>query len=214
MHDLEKLRPDLASEIVAAAQAGEIRRLKDLIDRAEQCLRMHWYVPPFARTTATPDADALAKKSIASFVQRLPSLAQSKIRTESRSIEEFISATKANIIHENVKDGCLGIYRPGPDCIAVLPKHQFPSISEYYSTLFHELVHWTQPRLKRPTSSSEEEELVAETGSFLLCERFKLKATHTSYIDHQLSLLSHGKMEVWTRAAKKAEEAVAYLLAL
>lgn len=206
MHDLEKLCPDLASAIVAAAEAGETRKLKDLVDRAEHSLRVLWYVPPFARKPDTPDSELLAKKSMVSFVERLP-----KVRP---TIAQFIAATRAKIVHKKVKD-CLGLYHDGEDRIHLLPQEDYPNDSEYYSTLFHELVHWTAPRLGRSLDDVVGEELVAEIGARTLTAHFAITTDHTEYLAGWFrSVPPQTRDEVWGQAEKKAEQAVAYLLAL
>ncbi|NLW81324.1 MAG: hypothetical protein GXY42_06590 [Desulfovibrionales bacterium] len=71
-------------------------------------------------------------------------------------------------------------YSIGLDTVSVPPANQFDSAEEYYSTLFHELVHSTghDSRLQRPSLSRiaqgsdhlySYEELVAEMGAAMLC---------------------------------------------
>lgn len=75
-----------------------------------------------------------------------------------------------------VLGGDKAAYYPGPDKITIPPKAVFDDLDEYYSTLFHELVHSTAhpSRLKRDcdyrfgSHSHGREELVAEMGSAFL----------------------------------------------
>jgi len=71
-------------------------------------------------------------------------------------------------------------YKPFEDRVNVPPKGDFPDINEYYSTLFHEMVHSTghQDRLNRDgiikhnsfgSKLYSKEELVAELGASMLC---------------------------------------------
>jgi antirestriction protein ArdC len=71
-------------------------------------------------------------------------------------------------------------YRPSEDFISVPEINDYPIAGEYYSTLFHEMIHSTghPKRLNRPgvanfdTFGSEQyskEELVAEMGAAMLC---------------------------------------------
>lgn len=68
-------------------------------------------------------------------------------------------------------------YTPGNDKVVMPPKASFNGVSEYYSTLFHELIHSTGhparlDRLKPAKFGSKiyaQEELVAELGSSFLC---------------------------------------------
>ncbi|MCL6444612.1 MAG: ssDNA-binding domain-containing protein [Alicyclobacillus sp.] len=71
-------------------------------------------------------------------------------------------------------------YRPSEDFVSVPPMSDYPKPEEYYSTLFHELVHSTghEKRLNREGITNmkmfgdenySKEELVAELGSAMLC---------------------------------------------
>jgi antirestriction protein ArdC len=71
-------------------------------------------------------------------------------------------------------------YIPSTDHISIPDKSDFPQIEEYYSTLFHELVHSTghQSRLNRKgitemtafgSENYGKEELIAELGAAMLC---------------------------------------------
>jgi len=71
-------------------------------------------------------------------------------------------------------------YRPAVDAVSLPPISDFPNPAEYYSTLFHELVHATghPERLNRPgvanfdtfgSDQYSQEELVAEIGAAMLC---------------------------------------------
>ena len=71
-------------------------------------------------------------------------------------------------------------YRPSADAISVPPITDYPNPHEYYSTLYHELVHSTghHSRLNRSgvvantgfgTENYSREELIAECGAAMLC---------------------------------------------
>lgn len=68
-------------------------------------------------------------------------------------------------------------YSPSRDCISIAEKKYFISEDKYYSTLFHEIIHWTghESRLKRELKGHSNiksysfEELIAEMGSMLIC---------------------------------------------
>lgn len=71
-------------------------------------------------------------------------------------------------------------YRPATDVVNMPAKELFSESAEYYSTLYHELVHATghESRLNRPTlteashfgdANYSKEELVAEMGATFLC---------------------------------------------
>jgi len=73
--------------------------------------------------------------------------------------------------------GSRAVYQPATDSIQMPPKEAFRSVPEYYSTLFHELLHSTghPKRLDRlkpaqfGTKTYAAEELVAELGASFLC---------------------------------------------
>lgn len=72
---------------------------------------------------------------------------------------------------------------------------QFTSREEYYSSLFHELVHWTghQSRLNRQNLDYATEELVAELGASYLCAIAGISQAvinnQTAYINDWLRLI-------------------------
>lgn len=78
--------------------------------------------------------------------------------------------------------GNAAFYSPSSDVVTMPPKASFGSVPEYYSTLFHELLHSTgHPRrinrLKPAKFGSKvyaQEELVAELGSSFLCSISKI----------------------------------------
>lgn len=74
----------------------------------------------------------------------------------------------------------IAFYSPGSDFVMLPKKQYFISVSKYYSTLFHEILHWTghENRLNRNLHGHDDkasysfEELIAEMGSMLLCLQF------------------------------------------
>ncbi|WP_210150747.1 zincin-like metallopeptidase domain-containing protein [Chryseobacterium scophthalmum] len=74
----------------------------------------------------------------------------------------------------------IAFYSPGSDFVMLPKKQYFISASKYYSTLFHEILHWTghEKRLNRNLKGHDDkasysfEELIAEMGSMLLCLQF------------------------------------------
>lgn len=104
---------------------------------------------------------------------------------------------------------------------------QFESSEEYYSTTFHELTHSTmlESRCNRVSDSNithfgdndySKEELVAEIGAAMLCNRAGLDSAKAfknsvAYIQNWLGALKNDpKMIVW--AAGRAEKAAKYIL--
>ena len=71
-------------------------------------------------------------------------------------------------------------YSPREDCVGIPARERFERMEDYYSTVFHELIHSTghEKRLKRATLAEHngfgsdpycKEELIAELGSAFLC---------------------------------------------
>ncbi len=95
----------------------------------------------------------------------------------------------------------------------------------YYSTLLHELTHWTGAahRLKRDQGKrygDKEyafEELVAELGSAIACGMLGITSStrpdHAQYIDGWLKALKGDKRFIFS-AASHAQKAVDYLVSL
>jgi antirestriction protein ArdC len=90
----------------------------------------------------------------------------------------------------------------------------------YYSTLFHELTHWTghKSRLDRMEKSGQHEyafeELVAELGAAFMCADLNVsnspRPDHAAYIASWLKALKNDSKFIFT-AASKAQKAADYL---
>ncbi|KON88293.1 hypothetical protein AF332_16790 [Sporosarcina globispora] len=112
------------------------------------------------------------------------------------------------------------------DFINMPKKEDFHSVEEFYSTIFHELVHSTGSisRLKRegvvdPTKFGSEkyakEELVAEMGASMICvmaglDTTDLQENSASYINGWLQKLKGDKKFIFS-AASQAQAAVDYM---
>ena len=119
-------------------------------------------------------------------------------------------------------------YSPRNDAVTVPKFEQFMSTADYYSALFHEMVHSTgsEKRLARfrlsdpmtifnPESYSLEE-LVAEIGSTALMNRLGLESPEqfqnsAAYIAHWRNQIAEDN-ELIIKAASRAEKAVDYIL--
>lgn len=88
-------------------------------------------------------------------------------------IKNFVKNTGLKL--ETAKMGGSGFYRPGSHLVSVANIKYYESAEMYYKTLFHELIHSTGNAMKRDMGGMfgshkySEEEIVAETGSMLLC---------------------------------------------
>lgn len=109
----------------------------------------------------------------------------------------------------DLKQGDAASYRLKSDCITMPGFDRFLSNDAYYSTLAHELIHWTghPSRLDRPTITERNdfnyavEELTAEFGAALICAHLgivndDMKADHLEYLAS------------WASAIKKDDAAI------
>ena len=118
-------------------------------------------------------------------------------------------------------------YSPSLDEVVVPMLSQYEVPEEYYSTAFHELTHSTmhESRCNRKSENKtasfgdedySREELVAEIGSAMLCNRAGLDSERAfknsvAYLQSWLEALKNdNRMIVW--AAGKAEKAARYIL--
>jgi len=142
-------------------------------------------------------------------------------------IEQFLSDTKADI-EWHTGGAC---YIPSQNKIKIPNAEYFQDTATctategYYSTIFHELTHWTgaEKRLNRTNGKKfgdnnyATEELVAEFGAAFLCAGFGIhtieKGDHAGYIDSWLKVLKENKKCLFT-AASEASKAYDYLHSL
>jgi antirestriction protein ArdC len=108
--------------------------------------------------------------------------------------------------------------------LSLAPRRATPAES-FYSTLCHELTHWTshESRCNRQLGKRfgdqayAIEELVGELGAVFLCADLRItdepRADHAQYLASWLSVLKADKKAIFT-AASKASEAAAFLAAL
>jgi antirestriction protein ArdC len=138
--------------------------------------------------------------------------------------DRFAQATGAEIQH----GGGRAFYSPANDAIQMPEEVRFRDTGSstategYYSTLFHELTHWTGPesRCDRDLTgrfgdaSYAMEELVAELGAAFLCAELAIspqpRPDHAGYIAHWMEVMKADKRAIFTAAAR-ANEAVGLL---
>jgi len=117
-------------------------------------------------------------------------------------------------------------YRPMTDSIGMPDIKRFVSAEKYYSTLFHELTHWTgsEKRMARfektevnlfGSESYSKEELVAEMGAAFLCSEMGIDNTETTentvaYIQSWMKRLKEDNT-LLISAASKAKKAAAWM---
>ncbi|MBD7971400.1 DUF1738 domain-containing protein [Paenibacillus sp. Sa2BVA9] len=117
-------------------------------------------------------------------------------------------------------------YMPAPDRVSVPPLQDYPKAEEYYSTLFHELIHSSghQSRLNRPgieeyaafgDENYSKEELIAEIGAAMLCATCGID---NSTIENSAAYIQswHRKLKndptLIVKAAGQAQKATDYIL--
>jgi len=191
----------------------------------------------FAADTETGDADTItrlfaratpvfAAEQVDGYEPPVIDAPHATIITPIEQAEALVRATGATIHH----GGGRAFYRPSTDSIQLPPREAFigsptsAPAEAYYSTIFHELTHWTSP----PTRCNRElgkrfgdqayaiEELVAELGAAFLCADLGItdepRADHAQYLATWLSVLKADKKAIFT-AASKASEAAAFIAA-
>lgn len=140
------------------------------------------------------------------------------------AIEDFLQNTKAIVAHgdgfpfyDRLDDKIVMPYQ-----VNFIDTETCTAQEGYYSTLMHELTHWTghAKRLNRTKGKKfgdhdyALEELIAEFGAAFLCADLGLpvyeKGDHASYIAHWLQVLKENKKFLFT-AASEASKAVLYL---
>lgn len=147
--------------------------------------------------------------------------------TRDKTAEDFVFATGARITH----GGTRAFFRPATDEIVLPPADAFvgtptstPS-EAFYSTVFHELAHWTgaEHRLAREFGKRfgdhryAVEELTAELAAAFLCADLQItntpRADHAQYLSHWLAVLKADSRAIFS-AASAASRAAEYLHSL
>lgn len=147
------------------------------------------------------------------------------IKRAEKIVRDYLKAQPLLKLH-NDRPSNRAYYTPMWDEITVPMLSQYKEKEEYYSTLFHEMVHSTghSTRLNREEGMGNKfashaysrEELVAELGSAMLCTNIKIDTevafkNSVAYIKSWASKLREDtKAIVW--AASRAEKAARYIL--
>ena len=147
------------------------------------------------------------------------------IKRAEKIVKDYLKAQPLLKLH-NDRPSNRAYYTPMWDEITVPMLSQYQEKEEYYSTLFHEMVHSTghSTRLNREEGMGNKfashaysrEELVAELGSAMLCTNIKIDTevafkNSVAYIKSWASELREDtKAIVW--AASRAEKAARYIL--
>lgn len=142
-------------------------------------------------------------------------------------VDAYISNTGAVI----KTGGSSAYYSPKNDIIAMPEAERFigtdtsSPTESYYSTLLHELPHWTGNDKRCPRDLSGRfgdqsyamEELIAELGAAFLCAQLKVSSVprqdHADYLANWIKVLSNDVKAIFWASAK-ASQAVTYLKSL
>ncbi|MDW3210295.1 MAG: zincin-like metallopeptidase domain-containing protein [Reichenbachiella sp.] len=140
-------------------------------------------------------------------------------------VDEFCRSTGADIRTDSDEAfySPLGDYINMPETSLFFETDQASATENYYSTLLHELTHWTgaKQRLDRKNDPNKKaienyafEELIAELGAAFLCAQHNIKQTqpkdHALYIKSWLSALRNDKTLIF-KASAQAAKASQYL---
>lgn len=138
--------------------------------------------------------------------------------------DRLVKETGADIRHE----GGQAFYMPSMDYIAIPPREMFRDTAasrateNYYSTLFHELTHWTGAKHRLDRLNNDKfggkdyafEELIAELGAAMCCASTGVTSSpredHARYIHNWLKALKSDKRFIFA-AASQAQKAVDFL---
>jgi antirestriction protein ArdC len=182
----------------------------EVIEREKEFLVLRYY-----NVFHISDAEGIPSK--------LKKVEHNPIEEAEKIIAEYKDAPK--IVQD---DPGTAYYITAEDLINVPEKGFFHNIHDYYSTLFHEIIHSTghPKRLNRfkeneksafDADSYSLEELVAEIGAAMLCQHTgiieKTIKNNTAYIQAWLKQLQNNKNWIFT-AAGKAQKAVDYILGI
>jgi antirestriction protein ArdC len=129
--------------------------------------------------------------------------------------DKVIEATEADIRY----GGNRAFYDRHGDYIQVPLREQF-SAGEYYETVFHETVHWTEHPSRLSWNRKDEGyamgELIAEMGSCFLATELGIPSAdrlpnHASYLEHWLKAMANDHRFIF-QASSQASKAADYIL--
>ncbi|WP_242985957.1 ArdC family protein [Oceanobacillus zhaokaii] len=226
---------EYASKKQIIKAGGRINR--DQLKNGHIIVYWHWYKIKEEGQEDIPDDEATYQKRAKPFYSRVWDINTQctglKSKFNDDDILDFNPIEKAEELisrYEDIpkiKNGPGGAYYiPALDILNMPPVENFHSAEEYYSTLFHELVHSTghDSRLNREgiiqissffgTDSYSKEELIAEMGSCMLSAMAGIDNStidnSAAYINGWLSKLKGDKRFIFS-AASQAQKAVDYM---
>jgi len=214
----------------ASQQGGRIK--KEEISKSAHVIQAKWEL----RKRRSEKGRQYIKAWLMMKTTKVYNLEQTQGITDSETVDQLLlwgtNETAQNILdnYEDMPaikhDYAKACYRPYDDVLYVPKRAQFKTTDEYYSTIFHELIHSTghPKRLKRSLFLSaaknfneeySKEELVAELGAAFLCGHcgitYSTIKDSSSYIASWLKELKDDRTLLFT-AASQAQKAVLYIL--
>lgn len=168
----------------------------------------------FLRTYHVFNLDQVEGSSLDKY--RLPKEPTTSHVVDYMPAERAIAATGADIRF----GGDRAAYSLQHDYILCPPKGSFTDTTEYYLTLLHELVHWTERRLdwhrKSEGNSYALAELVAEIGASFLAQELGIPHAENmtnslAYLDHWLQCMANDPRFIFV-ASTQASKAADYIL--
>ena len=204
---------------------NQIRKLGATVKKGEKATPVFFFKPFEIEEEDEETGEVIVKTIPLLKVYNVFNIDQTTIEVEKNEvektpeIEEFITNTGAVI-----KQALQAYYQPKNDFIGIPSIETFISEEHYYSTLLHELAHWTghPSRLNRDQSGkfgSEDyafEELIAETASCFLNAELGIdweEMQHTEYLKSWLKAIKAEPKILW-KAASQAQKVVNYLMSL
>lgn len=123
---------------------------------------------------------------------------------------KVVERVGAKYVLTDIKQAC---YVKDSDIIMMPRPELFQSEESFLAVMFHELTHWTMKRLERDIET-EQEELVAELGSAILCAMCGIEgvAQHPEYLANWYMSLEKNEKYFW-EACSMAQKAVDYIVA-
>lgn len=141
---------------------------------------------------------------------------------EQLNCENFISEIILGGLNLKFSNKEVAFYSPKVDYVSMPEKKYFVSEDKYYSTLFHEIIHWTgnEKRLDRNLKGSDDiksysqEELIAEMGSMLICLQFGINTEFLNsvrYLKHWSNVNKNNRVENIKIAFTQSKKAKKFL---
>lgn len=216
------------SEIVVFWQCGGVKEVKkpeddqdDDNEEAKDAKWVAWHNPilKYYRVFHIDDTEGIHAKFQYKDPGRISNI--NPIDNAENTANDYCLRSGVRLI---VQKSNSAFYRPATDSVTVPLREQFSEISEFYSTLFHELTHSTghPSRLNRlkggihmASEKYSREELVAEIGAAACLSRLGIECKETeensaAYLKSWAKFIS-GDPRAFVVAAGKAEKAVAMI---